>query len=186
MIKDLGKSLKVFLPNKKIKNKEAISSLNDSEQAVVSHVLLALGERKETSDAFNRLITNVLNNELKLEYYDSKFYIYHHISRAYNEGQLKFETVKEKVINDILNSKIFEKGSEFELINLLNLITLQNFNFSDYSLISDKILNLLQDFDYRKPYKYWTSKQRSWWAGSEQLTLALYIEFLYNLKKNDS
>lgn len=179
---DMVKSLRVFLPNKKIKDNEPISSLSDREPAVIAHLLMFLGKRKETEKAIDELVTSIQTNTIDLEYYDHRFYVYHHVSRAYSEGVNDFELVKEKIIDEIIKAEQFKKEDDFELLNLLNLITLQNFGFTRFDLISEKVDTVLNHFDYLKPYKYWTSKQRSWFAGSEFLTLALFIEFISNLQ----
>lgn len=179
LVCDLYKCRKVFLPNKKIPNNECISSILDNEPAVNAHVIMAMGYCKEREESIKKIMDDILSDRIVLQYYDHRFFVYYHISRAYKEGAKNFIELKEKIVNQITLSPVFHE-EEFFILNILNLITLFNFGFNQKELICDKIEFIENNFDSLekfKPYKYWTSKQRSWWAGSKELTAALYLEY---------
>lgn len=181
LVFDLFKSRKVFLPNKKIPNREAISSIFDNEPAVNAHVVMALGEHPSTEKAIRNLVDRVENGNLVLQYYDHPFFVYHHLSRAFKEGVHSIEEIRNKMISEIVSSPIFAADDEMFLLNILNLITLSNLRFNSLGEICEKVDFVYDHFSSVEkfvPYKYWTSKQRSWWAGSSALTAALYLEFV--------
>lgn len=171
----------------KILNNECISSLSDSELAVVAHAIMVLDDCLEKKKSIAKIIHDVLSNNIVLQYYDHKFFVFHHISRAYKEGVSEFIEGKEIITQQILEHDFFDEESDFFLLNILNLITLINFKITQTTIIKerldiiDKYFNKIQDF---KPYKYWTSKQRSWWTGSPYLTAALYLEMKHKIQQD--
>ncbi|HIA11991.1 MAG TPA: hypothetical protein EYN69_07970 [Flavobacteriales bacterium] len=69
------KSIRIFRPNRKIPNKEPISNYWDNEAAVSAHALLFLGENEATIPAIDKIIADVLNGKMNLQYYDSSMHI---------------------------------------------------------------------------------------------------------------
>jgi len=179
---ELYKTAIVFLPNPKIPKYEPISSPWDSEHGVGAHAIMALGKRAQSS-AITRMVKDVQQDDISLQYYDHKLFVYHHISRAFSEGILGFFVLKETILKAIQEYGINKnEHDEFYLLNVINYITLKNYNLHDCAIGKELHRFLKNDpmlsKQKWKPYKYWTSKQRSWWAGSSELTAALYLEML--------
>jgi len=179
---ELYKTAIVFLPNPKIPKYEPISSPWDSEQGVGAHAIMALGDRAIGS-TIARMVKDIQQNDLSLQYYDHQLFVYHHISRAFSQGILGFSVLKENFLKGILQYGINEnENDEFYLLNVLNYITLKNYGLHDCAIGQELHRFLKNDSmivsENWRPYKYWTSKQRSWWAGSPELTAALYLEML--------
>ncbi|HIA11992.1 MAG TPA: hypothetical protein EYN69_07975 [Flavobacteriales bacterium] len=69
---------------------------------------------------------------------------------------------------------------------MINAITLLNFNLADHATCAELSEDIKHDSmheDQWIAFKYWTSKQRSWWAGSPEMTAALHAEVLNKYKK---
>lgn len=183
LLYEFYKTAIVFLPNPKIPKYEPISNPWDSEHGVAAHAIMALGNRAQAS-TITRVVNDVLKDDISLQYYDHKLFVYHHISRAYSEGILDFSVLKEKTLNAIIAYGINEnENDEFYLLNVINYITLKNYDVHN-SAFGQKLRSFLKNDtmitnEKWRPYKYWTSKQRSWWAGSPELTAALYLEMLH-------
>jgi len=181
---ELYKTAIVFLPNPKIPKYEPISSPWDSEHGVGAHAIMALGKRAQSS-AITQMVKDVQQNDISLQYYDHKLFVYHHISRAFSEGVLGFSVLKNIILNTIQQFGItHDEQDEFYLLNVVNYITLKNYGLHHCAFGKELRGFLKSDPMVSKqkwrPYKYWTSKQRSWWAGSPELTAALYLEMLYD------
>ncbi|PCH98534.1 MAG: hypothetical protein COB85_01455 [Bacteroidetes bacterium] len=177
------KSIRIFRPNSNIPNNEPISNYWDNEAAVSAHALLYLGENKATIPAIDKIIADVLSGKMNLQYYDSPFYAYHHISRAYKHGIKKFEALQEKILLDISNATYSDNTEENNLHKVTNAITLLNFNLAEHATYAELSADIQRDSMHEDgwiAFKYWTSKQRSWWAGSPEMTAALYAEVLSN------
>ena len=143
---------------------------------------MALGSRAQNS-AITQMVTDVQRGDISLQYYDHKLFVYHHISRAFSEGVVQFSALKNTILNTIQQFGIIHnEADEFYLLNVINYVTLKNYGLHDSTIGKELHGFLKSDPMLRKqkwrPHKYWTSKQRSWWAGSPELTAALYVEML--------
>jgi len=189
LINELSKSRRIFQANEKIPNNEPISNYWDHEPAVSAHALLYLGETEASAPSVDKIIGDVLNGRMNLQYYDSPFYSFHHISRCFKNGLTRFEEIKDKVLVEISNADYSLIPDENYLHKVINAVTLFNFDLTDnsaYKNLTDTITNDQMHNEGWKPFKYWTSKQHSWWAGSPEMTAALYAETLSHFNKNGS
>ena len=184
--KELILTRKVFLPNKKIPNNENISSINDNESTVDATVLLYMHKYFKPKKTIELIKNEIINNKLRLQYYDQNCFAYYHLSRVYYETNFYIDDIKNAILKNIDKIKLSYNYDENYLTLIISLLTLINFNWVNneiYFKLKKHLLadNMLLNQEW-KPFKYWTSKQRSWWAGSKELTAALYLEALLKIK----
>lgn len=169
----------VFSPNPKLPDNEAISSPNDSEAGVEAHALMYLGRVPEIVPVVKALVQSGCRRSLRLQYYDHPSFAYYHLSRAYRAGFLELAAMKKTILEELEDVRFSYSHSENYLRYAVNCITLKNFGWLDYPLFREYHDFIVEDPIWNgnwRAFKYWTSKQRSWWAGSPELTAALYIQ----------
>jgi hypothetical protein len=180
LLGELWKSRGIFLPNKNIPNREPISSIHDAEAAVECHALLYLGKTSQTARTLQKIIQEGQNGTFALQYYDRPHFVFYHISRLIPHGFKEFEVLRPQVDALLKQAESATPTEEDHLGTVMNALTLLNFGWKEHPALPALMEKLATDpmvkgNDWR-PYKYWTSKQRSWWAGSPELTAALYLE----------
>lgn len=181
-LRELIKTRAIFLPNPKIPNNEPISSIYDREAAVDANVLLYLGLNEHTRSTMDKLIRDTQQETYSLQYYDKPCFVHYHLSRAYRNGIEELAVVKDKVYDYCSKISFSHEPREDYLEYVFNALCLQNFGLTDNDLYRQYADHLLNDPMHQtgwKAFKYWTSKQRSWWAGSPEMTAALYAEALH-------
>lgn len=180
LLGELWKTRAIFLPNKNIPNREPISSIHDAEAAVECHALLYLGKAPETARTLQKIIEEGQNGTFALQYYDRPHFVFYHISRLLPQGFSEFEVLRPQIDADLAHFQSEPKSEEDHLGTVMNALTLLNFGWHDHPALPDLLNALAGDEMVQnnawRPFKYWTSKQRSWWAGSPELTAALYLE----------
>ncbi len=160
---------------------EPLCDLEDNEPAVAAHALLYLGENKQTQKAIEAIIENVKDQNCRLEYYDNLAVVYYHLSRAYKYGVKGFALIKHKIQKDLEEINYQKLGVDNYLQKVFAVLTLQNFNLTQSVIYEQLMHELIEDEMHKngwKTYKYWTTKQRGFLAGSQELTAALYLEAL--------
>lgn len=180
LLGELWKSRAIFLPNKNIPNREPISSIHDAEAAVECHALLYLGKTPETARTLQKIIEEGKSESFALQYYDRPHFVYYHISRLVPHGFNEFEVLRPQIDAMLKEAKSGLISEEDHLGTVMNALTLLNFGWYDHPELPGLMETLASDDMVKgnawRPLKYWTSKQRSWWAGSPELTAALYLE----------
>lgn len=172
----------VFAPNDKIPNREPISDRKDREGGVESHALLYLGRIPETENTFKKLLREIAAGTTALQYYDFPAAVHYHFSRLSGEGWTGFEPVREAILSEAGQAPFSYDFHPDHLRHVMSALSMLNLNWLEAPVLQKLMAFLEQDPMLQngwKPYKYWTSKQRSWWAGSPELTASLYLEAFY-------
>ena len=183
LLGELWKTRAIFLPNKNIPNREPISSIHDAEAAVECHALLYLGKTPETTRTLGKIISEAQNEAFSLQYYDRPEFVFYHISRLLPQGFGELEVLRPDLDRLVGQTDDTSEGGENHLHVVMNALSLLNFGWKDHPELP-RLMNFLErdsmlENQSWRAHKYWTSKQRSWWAGSPELTAALYLEAFF-------
>ncbi|MCF8253157.1 MAG: cytochrome P450 [Bacteroidia bacterium] len=150
----------------------------DGELGVMANAMMYLGQSVQTEPLINYCITNWQTRNDNKHFYDNDLVVAYHISRAYQEGVKKFAVLRESVLNCIPSITDQTKTPEI----LLSFLIANYFEDPDFckrikSVLLDRInLNKLQFENFR----YFTSKDRNFYGGSECLTAAWFLEVTEN------
>ncbi|MEM0997243.1 MAG: hypothetical protein AAGN35_09200 [Bacteroidota bacterium] len=190
LLGELWTTRAIFLPNRKIPEPEPISRTRDAEAAVECHALLYLGQNATTQPTVSKLLREAAEARFQLQYYDRPHFVYYHLSRLIPEGFSEFQAVKPAFVtyvDSVLNANV--RGGEDHLQWVMCALTMGNFGWWDDPRTLALLTGLAEDPMLKhgwRAYKYWTSKQRSWWAGSPELTAALYLEGFELLRRREA
>ena len=150
--------------------------MDDDEPGVAANVVLYLGQSKKTSNCISMIIEEITNGGFKQQFYDNKWCVYYHISRAFYHGISAFHQLKAQFENEIKEASI-SASNTFDSLLMLNIAVNMKMDAEvlepllEKLLFNDEILNSAWE-----PYRYFTSKNRMFYGGAPELTAALFIE----------
>lgn len=167
------------------KNTEA--EPGDVDCAVNANALLYLGEREETKAAIEYLIDITLKGEDSIsdKWYLSKFVYYYMLSRAYFNGIVSLEAVKDVVVHHLETQLKQQVGSLNPLDAALGICSL--LNYQEYSklhstYIEQIITNLIESQfstgGWSRIALYYGGPKQYYGWGSQELTAAFCLEAL--------
>lgn len=153
--------------------------IDDCEPTITATVVAYLGENEKTEITLNYLISSWknwgINYSGNLDYYDKKIVFVFHLARAFKEGCLKLEKLKDDIL-DFIEMEI----ENFEFAELLiAYLSLSYFKLNHYLLINLKhkiIYQIENGSPYFDNYKYISSNDRQYYGGSNVLTASWFLE----------
>jgi cytochrome P450 family 109 len=150
----------------------------DYELGVMANALMYLGQSVQTEPLINFCIANWQTKNDNKHFYDNDLVIAYHISRAFHEGISKFSSLK----NDILEAipPITDKTTTPEI--LLSYLIAHYFEEHDFcKRIKSSIIDRVNSNNLKfENFRYFTSKDRNFFGGSDCLTAAWFIEVTEN------
>jgi hypothetical protein len=151
---------------------------DDFEIGVMANALLYLGENEKTQFVIDRCIQLWQTKTDHYNFYDNDLVIAFHLARAYHSGIKSFHVLQDDIINQVNTYPFHQSLCESTLAHLIAIY------FNNELLIQktkiDIIKNLDSDQPVFAPYKYFTSKDRNFYGGSDCLTAAWFLEATQN------
>ncbi|MGB3653517.1 MAG: tetratricopeptide repeat protein [Rivularia sp. (in: cyanobacteria)] len=180
------------IPGKKVLYSNDTWTINQEDDIcciVNSNVLLYLGEIKETEKIVEHLSQVILKGTetTSTPFYNHELSFYYMLSRAYYNGVLSLNTVKEAVVDKILNTQKSDGSFGNHLLTSLAICSLLNYDYYSPEL-SKAIIFLIKSQQFNGSWKripvYGGHADKAIY-GSAELTTAFCIEALarYQLLK---
>ena len=146
----------------------------DFELGVMVNALLYLGHNERTKKTVKKCIHIWKSKSDKHFFYDNNLIIAFLLARAYKGGIKEFKEIEEDIIAFVKNKAREDSLCEMILIHLIGKY-FKNKALENKSKEAIIILLMTEPIVF-KPYKFFTSKDRNYYGGSDCLTAAWFIE----------
>lgn len=153
-------------------------SKDDNEIGVTLNALLYLGENEKTYGLIQTCISSWRSQLDSKNFYDNDLVIAFHFARTYHSSIPSLVEVREEILDSVKKMQHLRSFPEYLLVNLIAQY------FKDPVLektskeaILKLLLNGKEPFE---PFRYFTSKDRNFYGGSDCLTAAWFLEATQN------
>ncbi|MFN4973225.1 MAG: cytochrome P450 [Bacteroidota bacterium] len=151
---------------------------DDYELGVMANALLYLGENEKTTPVIDRCIQLWQTKTDQRNFYDNDLVVAFHLARAYHSGIKSFHVIMDDIIKQVNAYPFHPSLCESILAHLIAIY------FNHELLMRETKAAIIEHLDLDQkvfaPYKYFTSKDRNYYGGSDCLTAAWFLEATQN------